>query len=133
VRTERLFYRHNLDQLAVHARNWHERAEFWFRRRLIFDNAGRPRRCTNNQFKERMMKCGVCGSNRIVQDTRDLPYVFKRQETVIANVAGGYCAACGEVILNTEEAARVSAMMLEFNQQVTKSINKKSPGTGRGF
>lgn len=80
------------------------------------------------------MKCGACGSNQIVPDTRDLPYVFKKQQTIIPDVAGNYCAACGEVILSAVEATRVNAMMLEFNQQVTETTNeKKSPGTGRGF
>ncbi len=64
------------------------------------------------------MKCSVCGESHLVSEIRDLPYTYKGESTVIPAVAGGFCKACGEMILDSEEAARVNAMMLEFNKQV---------------
>ncbi len=64
------------------------------------------------------MKCSVCGKSHLVSEIRDLPYTYKGESTVIPAVAGDFCKACGETILNSEEAARVNAMMLEFNKQV---------------
>jgi HTH-type transcriptional regulator/antitoxin MqsA len=64
------------------------------------------------------MKCPLCGEARLVQDTRDLPYTYKGESTVIPCVTGDYCPVCGEVILSAAESARNSAMMLEFNKQV---------------
>ena len=64
------------------------------------------------------MKCSVCGESHLISEIRDLPYTYKGESTVIPAVAGGFCKACGEMILDSEEAARVNAMMLEFNKQV---------------
>ena len=68
------------------------------------------------------MKCPICGQAELVQDTRDLPYTYKGECTVIPAVAGDFCPACGEAILNPQESARSSAMILEFNKQVNASI-----------
>jgi HTH-type transcriptional regulator/antitoxin MqsA len=69
-----------------------------------------------------MMKCPSCGAAKLVHDTRDLPYAYKGESTTIAAVAGDYCPACGETVLDAEESARASAAMLEFNKQVNASI-----------
>ncbi|MHB1700971.1 MAG: type II toxin-antitoxin system MqsA family antitoxin [Acidobacteriaceae bacterium] len=68
------------------------------------------------------MKCPICGQAELVQDTRDLPYAYKGESTIIPSVAGDFCPACGEAILSPQESARSSAMMLEFNKQVNASI-----------
>lgn len=68
------------------------------------------------------MKCPVCVGAELVQDTRDLPYTYKGESTIIPSVTGEFCPACGEVILDATESPRVSAAMLEFNQQVNASI-----------
>lgn len=64
------------------------------------------------------MKCPVCGAAELVRDTRDFPYVYKGESTVIPAVVGDYCPACGESVLEGGEAERVSAAMLAFNKQV---------------
>jgi HTH-type transcriptional regulator / antitoxin MqsA len=64
------------------------------------------------------MKCPVCGGAELVQDTRDLPYLYKGKTTVIAMVHGEFCPACDEAILTVEESTRTGNLMLEFNQQV---------------
>ena len=68
------------------------------------------------------MKCPICGAVELVRDTRDLPYTYKGESTVIPGVTGDFCPACGEVILDGTESARVSELMLEFNKQVNASI-----------
>jgi HTH-type transcriptional regulator/antitoxin MqsA len=68
------------------------------------------------------MRCPICAETELVQDTRDLPYAYKGESTVIPAVTGEFCLACGEAILNAQESARSSAMMLEFNKQVNGAI-----------
>ena len=68
------------------------------------------------------MKCPACGAAKLVHDTRDLPYTYKGETTTIPAVAGDYCPACGEAVLNAAQSARTSAAMLEFNKQVNASI-----------
>lgn len=64
------------------------------------------------------MKCPSCGANGLTQRTQELPYSYKGEETVITDIKGEVCAACGEVVLDDKEARRVNAAMLEFNRQV---------------
>jgi HTH-type transcriptional regulator / antitoxin MqsA len=68
------------------------------------------------------MKCPSCGAAELVRDTRDIPYTYKGESTIIPAVTGDFCPACGETVLEPGESARVSAMMLEFNKQVNASI-----------
>ena len=68
------------------------------------------------------MRCPVCGAAELVHDIRDLPYTYKGETTTISDVAGDYCPACGESVLDTAESARVSAAMLAFNRQVNAGI-----------
>jgi HTH-type transcriptional regulator / antitoxin MqsA len=64
------------------------------------------------------MKCPCCGKAKLIADTRDLPYTYKNESTVIQNVNGLFCSACGEGLFNAKESKRISAEMLEFNKQV---------------
>ncbi|MDR7150465.1 HTH-type transcriptional regulator/antitoxin MqsA [Hydrogenophaga palleronii] len=68
------------------------------------------------------MKCPACGVAKLVHDTRDMPYTYKGETTVIPTVAGDYCPACGEAVLGAAASDRVSAAMLAFNKQVNASI-----------
>jgi len=68
------------------------------------------------------MKCPLCAAAELVHDTRDLPYTYKGETTLIPAVVGDYCPACGEVILDIAESTRTSAAMLDFNKQVNASI-----------
>jgi HTH-type transcriptional regulator/antitoxin MqsA len=47
-----------------------------------------------------------------------MSYTYKGESTVIDDVTGDYCPACGEAILEMGESVRTSALMLDFNQQV---------------
>ena len=68
------------------------------------------------------MKCPHCGAAKLVHDTRDMPYIYKGENTTIPAVSGDFCPACGEVVLNAAESARLSSSMLEFNKQVNAAI-----------
>ena len=68
------------------------------------------------------MKCPICAKAELVQDTRDIPYIYKGETTTIPAVTGEFCPACGEAILGAAESTRTSALMLEFNRQVNASI-----------
>jgi len=68
------------------------------------------------------MKCPSCVVAELVHDTRDMPYTYKNESTVIPAVTGDFCPACGEAVLDVAESMRTSAAMLEFNKQVNASI-----------
>jgi HTH-type transcriptional regulator / antitoxin MqsA len=69
-----------------------------------------------------IMKCPVCGGAELVRDTRDMPYIYKGESTIISSVTGDFCPACGEAVLEKSESERISALMLGFNKQVNASI-----------
>ena len=62
------------------------------------------------------MKCPVCGAANLIRDTRDLPYTYKGETTVIAAVTGDFCPACDESILDTTESRRVMRTMQAFSR-----------------
>ncbi len=64
------------------------------------------------------MRCPSCGGAELIHDTRPMSYTYKGESTVIDDVTGDYCPACGEAILEMGESVRTSALMLDFNQQV---------------
>lgn len=68
------------------------------------------------------MKCPVCGAAELVRDTRDMPYIYKGESTIIPALTGDYCPACAEVVLDMEEAERLGQQIREFSQQVNAAI-----------
>jgi HTH-type transcriptional regulator / antitoxin MqsA len=68
------------------------------------------------------MKCPSCAAVELLHDTRDLPYTYKGESTVIPAVTGEFCSACGEAVLDAAESTRTSAAMLAFNKQVNAAI-----------
>lgn len=68
------------------------------------------------------MKCPTCGKRSLITDTRDLPYTYKGQTTVFAQVTGDFCSACGESLLDAAESRRTMALMLEFNKKVNAKL-----------
>ena len=68
------------------------------------------------------MKCPSCSAAKLVHDTRDLPYIYKGEPTVLAQVTGDFCPACGEGVFDATQSRRVSALMREFSKQVNASI-----------
>ena len=68
------------------------------------------------------MKCPICGAAELIHDTRDVPYTYKGETTVLPAVTGDFCPACDESILDADESRRTMSLMLEFNKQVNASI-----------
>lgn len=68
------------------------------------------------------MKCPVCGAAKLIHDTRDLPYTYKGETTVIPAVTGDFCLACEESILGAAESDRVMREMRTFSKQVNAAI-----------
>jgi HTH-type transcriptional regulator/antitoxin MqsA len=68
------------------------------------------------------MKCPVCGAAELIHDTRDMPYTYKGETTLIQAVTGDYCPACAESLLDVDETDRVMKEMREFSKQVNAAI-----------
>jgi HTH-type transcriptional regulator/antitoxin MqsA len=68
------------------------------------------------------MKCPICGAAELIHDIRDLPYIYKGENTTILGVTGDFCPACGESITDMEETERVMREMQAFNKQVNAAI-----------
>lgn len=68
------------------------------------------------------MKCPVCGAAQLIHDTRDLPYVYKGEATVITAVTADFCPACGESITDMAETERVMGAMQAFQKQVNAGL-----------
>lgn len=64
------------------------------------------------------MKCPMCGGAELVHDTRDMPYTYKGESTIIPAVTGDYCPVCDEAILDINESRRTSASMREFSNRL---------------
>ena len=67
------------------------------------------------------MKCPYCGEAQLKKGTRDLPYTYKGEKTLIKAVRGDFCPACDEVVLDSSESARTSELMLKFNKEVNSA------------
>jgi HTH-type transcriptional regulator/antitoxin MqsA len=68
------------------------------------------------------MKCPVCGAAELIHDTRDLPYTYKGETTLISAVTGEFCPACSESVLDAAESERVMREMRDFTKQVNAAI-----------
>ncbi len=68
------------------------------------------------------MKCPTCAVAELVHDTRDMPYTYKGELTLIPAVTGDFCPACDESLLDAVESRRTMNFMLEFNKQVNAAI-----------
>lgn len=72
------------------------------------------------------MKCPVCGAAELVRDTRDVPYQYKGETTLIPKLSGEFCPACAEVILNMSESERYGQLVSDFNKQVNAAFVQPS-------
>jgi HTH-type transcriptional regulator/antitoxin MqsA len=68
------------------------------------------------------MKCPNCGGATLARDTRDVPYTYKGESTLVPAVTGDFCPACDEAVLDLDESARVGAAMQAFNREVNATI-----------
>jgi HTH-type transcriptional regulator/antitoxin MqsA len=58
----------------------------------------------------------------LIHDTRDLPYTYKGETTLISAVTGDFCPACAESILDMVESDRVMREMRTFSKQINAAI-----------
>src|SRR5690606_27677991 len=65
-----------------------------------------------------VMQCPECGQAELIRDTRDIPYTYKGQCTLISDVTGDYCPECGEAVFDPEQSHLFNTSMLEFNKRV---------------
>lgn len=77
------------------------------------------------------MKCPNCGGAELVRETRDLPYTYKGETTLIPAVQGDFCPACGEAVLCREQGDRYGELIHSFQQQV--SADKEQPFAGNAL
>ena len=63
------------------------------------------------------MRCPFCGAAELVHDTRDIPYRYKG-ETTILTTTGDFCPRCGESIHDAEDSERMMREMRAFSKQV---------------
>lgn len=68
------------------------------------------------------MKCPSCGAAQLVHDTRDMPYTYKGETTLIPSATGDFCPACDEAIFDMVESRRVSGLMREFSKQINAAV-----------
>jgi HTH-type transcriptional regulator/antitoxin MqsA len=68
------------------------------------------------------MKCPICGGAELIHDTRDVPYTYKGEETVLPGIEGDFCPSCGEIILDRTNSMRAGSLMGEFNRQVNAAV-----------
>jgi HTH-type transcriptional regulator/antitoxin MqsA len=68
------------------------------------------------------MKCPSCGSAKLVHDTRDVPYTYKGESSILPQVTGDFCPACDESILDASESRRTMELMSAFSKQVNASF-----------
>jgi HTH-type transcriptional regulator/antitoxin MqsA len=69
-----------------------------------------------------MKNCPNCGAPSPVHDTRDVPYTYKNQDTLIPAVAGHHCTECGEVILDRGAVDRFSELVGQFQAKVNADL-----------
>jgi len=68
------------------------------------------------------MLCPSCAAAELIHDTRDVPYTYKGETTVIPAVTGDFCPACAEVVLDMAQADYYGAAVRAFNRQVNAAI-----------
>jgi HTH-type transcriptional regulator / antitoxin MqsA len=68
------------------------------------------------------MKCPSCGAAELIHDTRDVPYTYKAEHTLIPAVTGEFCPACSEIILNREHGDRYSELLGQFQRQINAAF-----------
>ena len=68
------------------------------------------------------MKCPSCGTAKLVHDTRDVPYTYKGESTILPQVTGDFCPACDESIVDASESRRTMELMSAFSKEVNASF-----------
>jgi HTH-type transcriptional regulator/antitoxin MqsA len=62
------------------------------------------------------MECPNCDNQELILQTTDIHYSYRGEYTLIKNVTGEFCPSCEEMVLEHEEAQRVSDTMAAFSE-----------------
>ena len=74
-------------------------------------------------FKELQLRnYPECGTRCPERDTRDLPYTYKCQATVIPAIAGHFCTNCDEVTLDHVAVDRNGDLVGAFQSEVNSTL-----------
>jgi HTH-type transcriptional regulator / antitoxin MqsA len=68
------------------------------------------------------MKCPSCAAAKLVHDTRDMPYSYKGESTILPQMTDDFCPSCDEYILDAAESRRAMELMLAFSKQINASF-----------
>ncbi|SOZ98630.1 putative DNA-binding transcriptional regulator [Cupriavidus taiwanensis] len=68
------------------------------------------------------MRCPTCGGAELVAGVRDVQHTYRGETTVIEQVRGEFCPACGEYLTDFEESDRVMKRMNAFNREVNAAF-----------
>ncbi|WP_374582703.1 type II toxin-antitoxin system MqsA family antitoxin [Pseudoduganella sp.] len=68
------------------------------------------------------MKCPFCGRAELRRVVRDVALEFKDQHSMVADVSGDFCEACGEMILAEGETDRVGSALQELQQRFEQRL-----------
>ena len=68
------------------------------------------------------MECPNCGAAALVEDARDVPFTYKGEKTVLAQVAGSWCPECGEGVFDAASSRRISMEMKVFSKRVNAAL-----------
>jgi len=63
-------------------------------------------------------ECLNCGEKEMVHTVRDVPYTYKRHNTVISTIEGWHCFNCGEVEFDAGEGVRFAEAIKQFAKEV---------------
>lgn len=67
-----------------------------------------------------MKNCPACGSETMVFDARDIPFVYKNEHLVVEKVRGWFCQSCNEALFVDGEGVRYAAELDRFVNDVDK-------------
>ncbi|MDO5102613.1 MAG: type II toxin-antitoxin system MqsA family antitoxin [Lautropia sp.] len=68
------------------------------------------------------MKCPACGAANLIHQTRDIPYTYKGENTLIRNVEGDFCPACDEGILDQQAGDAYGLQIRQFQQKINATF-----------
>ena len=74
------------------------------------------------------MKCPNCGKAALVHETRDVPYTYKGETTVLPSVTGDFCPTCNEYVLDASESRRTMDLMQSFIRQTNALVQHRLLG-----
>lgn len=68
------------------------------------------------------MKCPICGEADLVHETRDLPYAYKGETTMLKEIEGDFCPVCNEGVLDSRAIDRFGQLACEFQREVNSHL-----------